>query len=210
MVQRVCPGCANSFTSRAHNAIYCSNACRRWVASGHTETRPTDVSCTVCAAPVVGRMATALYCSKRCKSRAVESRRRRDDRARYLKERDRRIAYAIEYARQNPDIGQRAKRKRKALLSQAGIFEVTARDWSRLKARYGNRCAYCAADRHLTMDHIIPVSRGGRHSIGNLIPACGRCNSAKRTRTIMEWRLGLSVPQRLREVTLSHALEAKR
>lgn len=193
MTERTCPACLRTFRPKAHNAIYCSNACRRWVANGNTAPRPTSRQCVTCGATVERHFATAIYCSTRCKNRAAEQRRERNDRARYLAERDRRIAYALQYALDNPDVGQRAKRKRKALLSGAGIFEVTERDWRRLKAQYGGRCAYCHELRPLTMDHVIPVSRGGRHSIGNLVPACGPCNSSKRHRTVMEWRLGRKV-----------------
>lgn len=33
-----------------------------------------------------------------------------------------------------------------------------------------------------TVDHLIPVARGGRHR-GNLVPACGRCNFSRQDRT---------------------------
>ena len=66
---------------------------------------------------------------------------------------------------------------------------VTKRDWFRLCGRYDNRCAYCGLAKPLTQDHIIPIVRGGRHAIGNLLPACRSCNSRKRHRLLIEWRL---------------------
>lgn len=53
------------------------------------------------------------------------------------------------------------------------------------------------------MDHIIPVIRGGNHSIGNLTPACASCNASKNHRTVMEWRL--SKPKGV----IHHPLEAQ-
>ena len=46
----------------------------------------------------------------------------------------------------------------------------------------GRRCVYCAA--HLspetaTLDHVLPVSRGGSHAPGNLVIACHSCNQLK-------------------------------
>ena len=51
-------------------------------------------------------------------------------------------------------------------------------------------CYYCGkptkpAD--LTMDHIVPLARGGRSSKTNLVPACKDCNNKKKTMLLMEW-----------------------
>ncbi len=48
--------------------------------------------------------------------------------------------------------------------------------------RDGNRCQYCALDfpnSELTLDHIIPKSRGGRNTWENLVVACKKCNQKK-------------------------------
>jgi len=45
-------------------------------------------------------------------------------------------------------------------------------------------CHYCQHKvpvKDLTMDHIIPLSRGGRSTKGNLVPCCKECNTAKKT-----------------------------
>lgn len=65
---------------------------------------------------------------------------------------------------------------------------VSGRDWRRLVMRYEGRCAYCGERGDLTMDHVIPLSRGGRHAIGNVLPACWSCNCSKRQRLLVEWR----------------------
>jgi 5-methylcytosine-specific restriction endonuclease McrA len=191
--ERYCPGCGLNLSDRHGQVKYCSNTCRRWVANGHTELRQPAQQCIQCGGAMIGKMATAIYCTKRCKLAASDGRRTRDDRARYLKERERRIEYALQYAQDNPHIGQAAKRKRKALLAEAGVFELSGRDWLRLVNRHGRRCFYCGTCGPMTMDHVLPISRGGHHSIGNLVPACAQCNSTKRHRTIMEWRLGKRV-----------------
>jgi len=38
------------------------------------------------------------------------------------------------------------------------------------------------------MDHVVPLIRGGRHSVGNIIPACRSCNSSKGGKFIIEWK----------------------
>ena len=45
--------------------------------------------------------------------------------------------------------------------------------------RDGNRCQYCGTPEHLTLDHVIPKSRGGKTNWDNLATACKRCNSRK-------------------------------
>ena len=44
-------------------------------------------------------------------------------------------------------------------------------------------CHYCQrkiALKELTMDHVIPLARGGRSTKGNLVPSCKECNTAKK------------------------------
>ncbi|MFT4032834.1 MAG: HNH endonuclease [Siphonobacter sp.] len=45
--------------------------------------------------------------------------------------------------------------------------------------RDANRCQYCGRTDELTLDHVIPKSRGGKSSWDNLTTACKRCNSRK-------------------------------
>ncbi len=52
-------------------------------------------------------------------------------------------------------------------------------------------CYYCHTDldfKSATMDHIIPISRGGRSTKGNLVPACADCNLKKRSLAPIEWQ----------------------
>ncbi len=64
----------------------------------------------------------------------------------------------------------------------------TAKEWDRLKAKYGNRCLACGwpeqPDELLTYDHIVPLVKGGSNNISNLQPLCNTCNRRKWTRTI--------------------------
>lgn len=58
----------------------------------------------------------------------------------------------------------------------------------------GKRCAYCdrLAD---TIDHVVPLVRGGTNYEGNLVPCCKSCNSSKQGLTIVEWRTGKRLPR---------------
>lgn len=56
--------------------------------------------------------------------------------------------------------------------------------------RRGCPCFWCGGTPD-TVDHLIPLIRGGTNGEGNLVPACRRCNSSKAHRLPIEMRLGL-------------------
>jgi 5-methylcytosine-specific restriction endonuclease McrA len=84
---------------------------------------------------------------------------------------------------------------------------VSVAEWHDLIKAYGGRCAYCYADRPLTMDHRVPLARGGSHEIENILPACKPCNSRKHTMTEAEFRV-LLAREREREIKESRPVYA--
>ncbi len=61
--------------------------------------------------------------------------------------------------------------------------------WWMRKAGQGV-CHYCrrkVGSEHLTMDHVLPLSRGGKSQKGNLVPACKECNTKKKYLIPVEW-----------------------
>lgn len=49
--------------------------------------------------------------------------------------------------------------------------------------RDNGECQYCGSKRHLTIDHVLPRSKGGKTSWTNLVTACNRCNVNKGDKT---------------------------
>jgi 5-methylcytosine-specific restriction protein A len=52
-------------------------------------------------------------------------------------------------------------------------------------------CHYCRLQvgrRALTMDHLVPIGRGGRSTRGNVVPACKACNTRKQSALPVEWQ----------------------
>lgn len=58
----------------------------------------------------------------------------------------------------------------------------TAQEWEALCAFYNQRCLHCGNSGSLTVDHVIPLSKGGRDDTSNLQPLCRPCNIAKAVR----------------------------
>lgn len=83
---------------------------------------------------------------------------------------------------------QKGRRRR---ARECGVFGNSWRwsDFMRMAARFDYRCAYCGnkPDGQLDPDHVVPLSRGGQDSLGNLLPACCACNSDKRDLLLHEW-----------------------
>jgi 5-methylcytosine-specific restriction endonuclease McrA len=57
---------------------------------------------------------------------------------------------------------------------------------NRIYRRDGNECGYCGSKKELTIDHIVPRSKGGSNSWSNLITCCHKCNLYKADRTPVE------------------------
>jgi len=61
--------------------------------------------------------------------------------------------------------------------------------WKNRRAQ--GRCHYCGRTqpaRELTMDHIVPIVRGGKSTKSNLVPCCKACNAKKKYLLPSEWR----------------------
>lgn len=73
--------------------------------------------------------------------------------------------------------------------------------------RDGFKCVYCGSGANLTLDHVLPRSRGGDNSWENLVTCCRKCNAKKDDRTPEEARMRMRhkpfVP------TFSHLIEVE-
>jgi len=68
---------------------------------------------------------------------------------------------------------------------------VTKDEWESLVHYFESKCAYCSGTfSKLELDHVIPISKGGRHEIGNILPSCRSCNAKKHVKSLDEWYPG--------------------
>lgn len=119
--------------------------------------------------------------------------RREYDRKYYAEHREERREYVRMYRSEHREKNPLAVYVRNKLASgKARTLEVGGevccipwRDAARLLRA---PCARCGGKAD-SLDHLIPTSRGGRHSIGNLVALCVPCNASKGNKTWIEWRV---------------------
>lgn len=210
-----CLWCQSSLEGRHARTRYCNQSCRERFAYRQRHPR-VERRCPVCEADMSTKRRHAVYCSRSCKTRAAEQRLRtgteagrarnaeryRKERAKRLKyarrqywdNREERTAYSRAWRKANPDKRQVQHENRRARkIGNPGFVAVTATDWERIRIRFGFCCAYCGErPDQVVMDHVVPLSRGGRHSPANILPACAPCNGAKAAKFLSEWRLKAS------------------
>lgn len=151
------------------------------------------LTCARCATdfprPHKGNPRAIRFCSHECRYADQLDGHRADP--------DRRARIAAWRAK-NPHQFRAYLMKRDGLKRAAESREVTGRDLQRTLARFGGMCAYCRTRKHKHWDHVVPLIKGGRHAIGNLLPSCASCNLAKGAKLLAEWRLLQPVPRRFR------------
>lgn len=93
---------------------------------------------------------------------------------------------AREIAAANPErVALKNHRRRQRITDGA---DLTADQWSAICSEYEGRCAYCAGEvPKPEFEHVVPLSRGGRHTASNVVPACRFCNRSKGSSTAEEF-----------------------
>lgn len=86
------------------------------------------------------------------------------------------------WKRQNKDKVCRKEQKRRAL-RMGSSTHYTVLEWNALCLWFGSVCLACGVD-ELTIDHVVPLSKGGSNGIQNLQPLCRACNTRKHAKHI--------------------------
>lgn len=76
--------------------------------------------------------------------------------------------------------------------------DLTDEQWGALKAAWGSSCAYCGTTgASLQRDCVLPISRGGRYTLENVVPACRSCNASKCHHEVTDWLRRRRLDERL-------------
>lgn len=93
------------------------------------------------------------------------------------------VARTMAWRRAHPDKVSVLNHQRRArIVGTAGSY--TAAEWNDLCASYNWCCLACGVSGGLTVDHVVPLARGGANTIDNIQPLCRSCNNTKATKTI--------------------------
>ena len=80
----------------------------------------------------------------------------------------------------------RAARRRKVRMGRVE-HDLTPEQWATLQELWGG-CAYCGATGGvLQRDCVLAISRGGRYTVLNVVPACASCNASKCNGEVTGW-----------------------
>ena len=91
------------------------------------------------------------------------------------------------------------------------LNDLTDAQWAALKGAWG-RCAYCGTTAGpFQRDCVLPISRGGRYTLGNVVPCCRSCNASKCNEEVTSWLRRKRLDERaflLRHAEVSAAFSA--
>ncbi|MSS84824.1 HNH endonuclease [Actinomycetaceae bacterium WB03_NA08] len=78
--------------------------------------------------------------------------------------------------------------RRRARRVKAANNDLSAQQWRWLLAAWNHACAYCGGQyAELQKDCVHAISRGGRYTVENVVPACRSCNASKCNAEVTSW-----------------------
>lgn len=197
------PLCLKPLDHRGASARWCSNKCRMRVKSGLTVER--QCLRDDCKRMFIPRTSIQIYCSFKCQQRVqgrnwyyAHKESCNISRKKYLaSHREQTRKTTLDYrARNKLRLKEKAtayyQSHRELFMQQKYLRRAREktpkqemgrcyRYMKSIRARKSNKCYYCKRTFTLTphFDHVIPLSRGGLHEIGNLCVSCPSCNLSK-------------------------------
>lgn len=121
---------------------------------------------------------------------------------RYWNNREKAIADSVEWGKKNKEkrkiVKKRWADKNKTYIAvinknlnarkQGAEGSFSLQEYNDKLDLYKNRCGYCSEREPYTVDHIVPISKGGTNYIDNIMPCCLQCNGQKRDYLLDEWK----------------------
>ena len=172
---------------RIHYKKYCSSHCewlaikeeyqksKSWLKRKNLWRWKKERKCILCGKTFIPRKVHQKYCLNKCDAKKAWKKKNWDK--------------VLEWQRnwfkrkriENPERFRQFVRNRKSRI-KAGKGKITLLQWEKVKKKQNYICLYCRKKEpeiKLTIDHIIPITKGGKHSIENIQALCSSCNSKK-------------------------------
>ena len=98
-----------------------------------------------------------------------------------------------QWMKDHPEVNRMASSRRRVNLRNNKVYKILPKEIRKL---YSQPCFMCGSTENQTIDHKIPVVRGGSHGIGNFMTLCKSCNCSKHDRLFIEWKHGRRIPHK--------------
>lgn len=146
----------------------------------HAQLRAKPRACLDCGWNLRGYVSKAKRCeicqyyfkSEKYRPKRNAAKAREYRKARYAKNAEAFKAYCVAYRNEHP-----------------GKAKEAMRLWRQRNPDVVN----CGSTSKITLEHVIPLARGGRDEPGNVVPACWPCNASKGAKLLHEWRKSVAI-----------------
>jgi 5-methylcytosine-specific restriction endonuclease McrA len=86
----------------------------------------------------------------------------------------------------HPEQVAHSKRIRRERMN--GVLKtLTFNEWEDILKNFEYECVYCGRKEKITLDHLVPITKGGDHTKDNVVPACLSCNASKNNKLLEDW-----------------------
>lgn len=168
---RVC-ACGASIATRYHNARSCEACTQRVTDEGHRRYAELNQAKAHASKTAYRLRKAAERGAGNCTDCSVTVKRPRK--------------YCEPCSAERKRVTRLVSQNRRRVRLEGQSLDVSETEWRDCLEEHDHRCAYCLHRVSLTMDHVIPVSAGGRNEISNIVPACQPCNSRKGNKHIWQ------------------------
>jgi 5-methylcytosine-specific restriction endonuclease McrA len=94
---------------------------------------------------------------------------------------------AKDWRKRNPNLVLQFGHARRARKQAATVEDCTIKITILKKTRFCHWCCTPLIPKTVTIDHVVPLARGGKHCNDNLVAACKSCNTSKNDNLVHEW-----------------------
>jgi hypothetical protein len=198
---RQCAECSKEIRARASKK-YCSKKCSDKVNGRIRQSKAMPPICNYCR-KVFKWQPYVKYCSPQCKKEMYKRASLAKTKTSQCKSCSKQFTTNIRNVKKycswactleskyagKPPVSERSRKAQRNFRERnAPGLSHYEREVLRLKWKNENRlCEYCQQDFD-TIDHIIPLIRGGNNLAHNLVPCCRKCNSSKGSKLLSEWK----------------------
>lgn len=201
MKQYNCLSCNNTFNSKkgckSRDPKYCSKKC-------YGQSLKINVYCKLCNTKIENKhsvgISKRIYCSKSCQSIVRKSVKLSDDWKKALSEGRKKSIKCKGENLYNWKGGEKTIKERYSIYQNnrrsAQKIKVDKNYLDKLIYLQDNKCFYCETDlkNYKSIEHLIPISKGGDNNNNNLVYSCKSCNLQKNTSTLKEYAIKKQLP----------------